>query len=194
VLRGLDGRTYRVDLPLHGAHQAMNAACALAAVQAHLSRPLDSAAVGEGFSRVRSPGRMELFSADGVPVLLDGAHNPAAAESLARSLREIGGDGARRVLVLGIMADKDIPTIVRLLGQVADDVVVTAPDSPRAADPEQLRDACVAAGLTVTACVEDVGDAVRVAAERAGTDGMVVVTGSLYTVGEARAALGGAPV
>lgn len=194
VLRGLDGRTYQVNLPLHGAHQAMNAACALAAVQAHLPRPLDTAAVSEGFARVRSPGRMELFSADGVPVLLDGAHNPAAAESLARSLRELGGDGARRVLVLGIMSDKDIPTIVRLLGQVADEVVVTAPDSPRAAGPEQLRDACLAGGLTVTACVEDVGEAVRVAAERAGTDGMVVVTGSLYTVGEARAALGGAPV
>jgi dihydrofolate synthase / folylpolyglutamate synthase len=206
ALRGLDQQTYTVDIPLHGVHQAVNAACALAAVQAYRSEPLDPSAVHDGFARVRSPGRLELFSCDGVPVLLDGAHNPAAAESLARSLRELRGSrgtrpslplstlhGDRRlVLVLGIMADKDIPAMVRILGSAADEVVVTVASSPRAAGIGQLRDACRAAGLTVAACVEDVGDAVRVAAQRAGRDGLVVVTGSLYTVGDARGALGGA--
>jgi dihydrofolate synthase/folylpolyglutamate synthase len=190
VLRGLDERAYTVDLPLHGAHQALNAACALAAVQAHRGGSLDPGTVRDGFSKVRSPGRLELFSSDGVPVLLDGAHNPAAATALARSLREL--DGPRhRVLVLGILTDKDIATMAQILGSAADEVVVTVPDCPRAADMERLRAACEAAGVRVAACVADVGTAVRTAAERAGRHGMVVVTGSLYTVGDAREALGG---
>jgi dihydrofolate synthase/folylpolyglutamate synthase len=190
VLRGLDAVTYTVDLPLHGAHQAVNAACALAAVQAHRAEPLDPSAVRAAFARVRSPGRLELFSSEGVPVLLDGAHNPAAATTLARTLQELHGN-RRRVLVLGIMSDKDIPAMVRILGSAADEVVVTAASCPRAASVDQLRDTCQAAGVTVAASVEHVGDAVRVAARRAGKHGMVVVTGSLYTVGDARAALGG---
>jgi dihydrofolate synthase/folylpolyglutamate synthase len=191
VLRGLDARTYTADLPLHGAHQAVNAACALAAVQAHRAEPLDPSAVRAAFARVRSPGRLELFSSDGVPVLLDGAHNPAAAVTLARTLQELHGN-RRRVLVLGIMSDKDIPTMVHILGSAADEVVVTAASFPRAASIDRLREACQAAGVTVAASVEHVGDAIRVAAHRAGRHGMVVVTGSLYTVGDARAALGGA--
>ena len=192
-LCGLGGTMFTVDLPLHGAHQAANAACALAAVQAHTGRPLEPAVVRAGFAGVRSPGRLELLFTDGgIPVLLDGAHNPAAARVLARSLRELHGD-RRRIAVLGVMADKDIAGIVDLLGAVIDEVVVTVPDSPRAATVGQLADACRAAGLTVAAQVADVGDAVRVAARRAGRHGMVVVAGSLYTVGDARAALGGAP-
>jgi dihydrofolate synthase/folylpolyglutamate synthase len=125
-------------------------------------------------------------------VLLDGAHNPGAVRVLARALHELHA-ARRRVAVLGVMADKDIPAIVDLLGAVVDEVVVTVPDSPRAATADQLADACDAAGLTVAAQVPDVGEAVRVAARLTGRHGMVVVTGSLYTVGDARAALGGVP-
>jgi len=190
ALRGLDRRVYTVDLPLHGAHQAANAACALAAVQAYRDEPLDPSAVRAAFAGVRSPGRLELFTSDGVPVLLDGAHNPAAATTLARSLQELHGN-RRRVLVLGIMTDKDIAAMVQILGAAADEVVVTTPDCPRAATTKQLRDICVAEGVPVAGVAEDVGDAVRMATRRAGRHGMVVVTGSLYTVGDARAALGG---
>ena len=193
ILHGLDATRFAVDLPLHGAHQAANAVCALAAVQAHVGHPLDPAVVRAGFAGVRSPGRLELlFTAGGVPVLLDGAHNPAAARVLARSLRELHGD-RRRVAVLGVMADKDIAAMVDLLHAVVDEVVVTEPDSPRAATVDQLAGVCRAAGLRVAAAVPEVGQAVHLAAGRAGTHGMVVVTGSLYTVGDARAALGGVP-
>lgn len=191
ALRGLDDRIHTVDLPLHGAHQAVNAACALAAVQAYRGASLDPSVVRAGFAQVASPGRLELFSSGGVPVLLDGAHNPAAAVTLARSLRELHGT-RRRVMVLGILTDKDIPAMVQILGAAADEVVVTVPDCPRAADSGRIRAACEAAGITVAGCVDDVGEAVRVATRRAGRHGMVVVTGSLYTVGDARAALGGA--
>ncbi|MBW3604023.1 MAG: bifunctional folylpolyglutamate synthase/dihydrofolate synthase [Actinobacteria bacterium] len=190
-LRGIDGHDHTVGLPLHGAHQAVNAACALAAVQAYHGGPLEAAAVRAGFASVRSPGRLELlFTATGVPVLLDGAHNPAAARVLARALHELHGD-RRRVAVLGVMSDKDIATMVDVLAPTVDEVVVTTPDSPRAASVEQLAAVCRAAGLTVAAGIADVGTAVRAAADRAGRHGMVVVTGSLYTVGDARAALGG---
>jgi dihydrofolate synthase/folylpolyglutamate synthase len=190
-LRGLDDRVYTVDLPLHGAHQAVNAACALAAVQAYRGERLDPTTVRTGFAGVRSPGRLELFSAsNGVPVLLDGAHNPAAATTLARSLAELHGN-RRRIMVLGIMSDKDIASMVPILGSAADEVVLTVPDCPRAASIAQLREACDASGIKVAASADDVGTAVEVAAQRAGPDGMVVVTGSLYTVGDARAALGG---
>lgn len=190
-LRGIDGRDHTVDLPLHGAHQAVNAACALAAVQAYVGEELDATTVRAGFAAVRSPGRLELlFTRAGVPVLLDGAHNPAAMRVLARALHELHGD-RRRIAVLGVMADKDLPAMVELLAPVIDEVIVTVPDSPRAASAGQVAAACDGAGMTVTAQVPGVGAAVNTAADRAGRHGMVVVTGSLYTVGEARAALGG---
>lgn len=189
-LRGLDGADHEVHLPLHGAHQAVNAACALAAVQAHVGRPLDPSAVRAGFAAARSPGRFELLAGPaGVPVLLDGAHNPAAMVLLARSLRELHGD-RRRVAVLGAMGDKDIAGIVDALATAADAVVLTRPDTPRSASVAVLADACAAVGLPVADAIDDVGAAVRRAAALAGEHGMVVVTGSLYTVGDARAALG----
>jgi dihydrofolate synthase/folylpolyglutamate synthase len=192
-LRGLDDRRFTVDLPLHGAHQAVNAACALAAVQAHRVTPLDPAAVRAGFAAVRSPGRLELlYTRQGVPVLLDGAHNPAAGRVLVTALRELHGD-RRRIAVLGMMADKDVETFARLIGSAVDEVVVTTPDSPRAASAEHLAAACRTAGVAVHDHVADTGAAVRLAAERAGGHGMVVVTGSLYTVGDARESLGAAP-
>ena len=193
-LRGLDGDEHVVDLPLHGAHQALNAACALAAVQAHVGRPLDRAAVRAGFAATRSPGRLELLAGPaGVPVLLDGAHNPAAMVLLARALRELHGS-RRRVAVLGAMGDKDIGGIVDALATAADAVVLTRPDTPRSAPLTLLADSCAAAGLPVIDAIDDVGTAVRRAAQLSGDHGMVVVTGSLYTVGDARAALGAAAV
>lgn len=192
VLRGLDGRDHAVHLPLHGAHQAVNAACALAAVQAASDVGLDDAAIGSAFAGVASPGRLErLSTGDGVPVLLDGAHNPAAVTSLVGSLRELHGP-QRRVLVLGALSDKDIAAMVDTLAAVADEVVVTSPDTPRATGLAQLAAACADRGLTIVGATDDIGVALALAAERAGPQGMVVVTGSLYTVGDARAALGGA--
>lgn len=191
ALRGIDGKTVAVDLPLHGAHQAVNAACALAAAQAHAPEPLDPSVVRAGFAAVTSPGRLELlFTSRGVPVLLDGAHNPAAMRVLAGALHELHGH-RRRVAVLGVMTDKDIPTMVDALGDAVDEIVVTTPDSPRAAAVDHLARICTDAGVTVAGSSADVGEAVRMAADRAGQYGMVIVTGSLYTVGDARAALGG---
>lgn len=188
-LRAPDGTRHTVDLPLHGAHQATNAACALAAVCAHLGGAPDPAHVRAGFAKVSSPGRLELLATEGaVPVLLDGAHNPAAVGALVRALAEMDRPH-RRVLVLGVLDDKDVMAMTRDLAVAVDEVVVTAPQTPRAAAPAHVRAACRAAGLPVVATTDNVPDAMTAAVDRADGNGMVIVTGSLYVVGEARTAL-----
>ncbi len=191
TLRGVTGEVDEVYLPLFGAHQAVNAACALAAVEGFLGFPdnLDADVVREGFAAVRSPGRLEVVRRDGRPtVVLDGAHNPAGAWSLARSLRgEFGFE--RRYLVLGILADKDVEAMVDVLAPLADHVVATAPDSPRAADPDRILAAVRRAGISVEEA-DDVEEALDKVAGLAREGDGIVVTGSLYTVGEGRTALG----
>ncbi len=191
VLRGTGGRVVQVGLPLHGAHQAANAACALAAVEGFLGPgELDDDRIRAGFADVRSPGRLEVFAPPGAaPVILDGAHNPDAARSLATALRS-DFSGRRRIMVLGVLGDKDVEAIVGEILSVADEVVVTQPSCERAAPPDRLVKAALLLGRTVVPA-DDVPTALAIARRMAGPNDLVVVTGSLYTVGEARAALAG---
>lgn len=184
----LQGATVDVEavlLPLHGAHQAANAACALAAAEAFLGDRTDPDALRAGFAAVRAPGRLERIDRPGrAPVLLDGAHNPAAAHALAASLASEPA-GRPRVLVLGVCGDKDVAGIVAALGPVADHVVTTTAPTPRASPADHL--AAIARSHGGTADAEpDVADALARATDLAGTDGTVVVTGSLYLVGTVR--------
>ena len=185
-LRTPVGLTRDVFVPLHGRHQALNAATALAAVQAFLgNRELDADAIRAGFAAVTSPGRLEVVSRKPL-VLLDGAHNEPAAKVLATTLlEEFVAD--RRTVVLGCLADKDVRGILRALAPAVGRLVVTAPDTPRAADPEDLRKQAESLGMNAEVA-PSVPAAVQAAAN-AGEDDAVVVTGSLYTVGEARIAL-----
>lgn len=183
---GLSGRVDGVELPMRGAHQAANAAVALAAVEALLGE-VDAEAVRAGFSAVRSPGRFEIVAGD-VPVVLDGAHNPAGAEALAIAVDE---ELRRRprVLVLGAMGDKDTAGIVEALLPVADALICTEAPTSRSAPAAQLAKVAQVAGAEAEA-QPDVARAVTRATELAGPEGVVVVTGSLYVVGAARDALG----
>jgi dihydrofolate synthase/folylpolyglutamate synthase len=178
-----------VLLPLHGRHQADNAASALAAVEAFLGgRPLDETTVRQGFASVTSPGRLEVIRHDPL-VLLDGAHNPDGARALAASLlEEFVVD--RRTMVVACLADKDIRGILRALAPATGRLIVTANKSPRAASAERLRKEAEALGL-VAEVERDVPTAVRRAIDEAGESEAVVVTGSIYTVGEARELLMG---
>ena len=191
VLRGLGVTVEEVYLPLFGEHQAANAACALAAVEALVGgeHDLDADVVREGFAAVTSPGRLELVHrGDGrAPVLLDGAHNPAGAVALARSLRTEFSFRSR-VGVLGILGDKDVEGLVARLAPALDHVVACAPATSRAAPVERVARAAEAAGLSVEVA-RRVEDALERAEGVAGDDDGVVVTGSLRTVGEARDAL-----
>jgi dihydrofolate synthase / folylpolyglutamate synthase len=194
-LRGVTGMFEEVYLPLHGEHQARNAAAALAAVEGFLgfAGGLDPEVIREGFAAVRSPGRLEVVRrADAAPVVLDGAHNPAGARALAAALRDEFAH-RNRVFVLGILGDKDVEAIVAELLPVADHLVVTAPPSGRAAPPDRLAKAVAAAGRTVEVA-DNVAHALELATGLATAEDGVVVTGSLYTVGAARDELGLQPL
>jgi dihydrofolate synthase / folylpolyglutamate synthase len=203
-LRTPTGVIRDVLVPLHGRHQADNAAGALVAVEAFLKGPagsgsgaaprdgardgrvnrtLDPDTVRAGFAAVTSPGRLEVVSRRPL-VLLDGAHNPAGARALATALlEEFVVD--RRTLVVACLADKDIRGILSALAPATGRLIVTTNRSPRAAPAERLRKEAEALGLHAEVA-PDVAAAVGQAVEGAGEAEAVVVTGSLYTVGEAR--------
>ncbi|HET7517597.1 MAG TPA: cyanophycin synthetase, partial [Actinomycetes bacterium] len=199
-LRTPSGTFTDVLVPLHGRHQADNAAGALVAVEAFLGahegawgpgtdapaserRHLDHDTVRAGFAAVTSPGRLEVMSRQPL-VLLDGAHNPAGARALAAALlEEFVVD--RRTLVVACLADKDIQGILRELAPATGRLVVTANRNPRAAPAERLRKEAEILGLHAEVA-PDVATAVRRAIDGTAETEAVVVTGSLHTVGEAR--------
>ncbi|HKS45983.1 MAG TPA: folylpolyglutamate synthase/dihydrofolate synthase family protein [Amycolatopsis sp.] len=204
-LQGLGGVYDEIFLPLHGAHQANNAALALAAVEAFFGagrdRQLVLEAVREAFAEVAVPGRLERVRA-APTVLLDAAHNPHGAHALATAIVEEFAF-RRLVAVVGVMADKDARGILEALEPVASDVVVTRNSSPRAMPLEELYElarsvfgadrvvaetSLDAAVETAVALVEESDDP-----EEPLAGGGVLVTGSVVTAGEARTLFGKEP-
>jgi dihydrofolate synthase/folylpolyglutamate synthase len=160
----------------------------LAGVRAFLGdRELDEALVAEAFSRIRSPGRLEVVARQPL-VVLDGAHNPAAAEALAAGLRRSFHFG-RLIVVASVLADKDVAGVLHPL--VADGALVVATQnrSPRAAPADRIAKEATLAGAASVETVATVEAAVALARQRANDDDCICVTGSLYTVAEARTAL-----
>jgi dihydrofolate synthase/folylpolyglutamate synthase len=183
--QGLAWKLEHLHSNLRGRHQYGNAALVLATLEliAPHGFPAPEAAIREGLAQVRWPGRLEQVAQD-PRVWLDGAHNPAAARILAETLKRTRING-RLIFVLGIMADKDFPAIIGRLLPLAQTVIFTRPRYFRAAKPEVL--ARQAKPYGVETLVEDrVADAVRRAQALAGPEDRIVVTGSLYTVGEAK--------
>ncbi len=186
-----------VDSPLWGQHQWRNLALAMAAAEelnrAGVSVPVR--ATETGIRQTRWPGRFEVRAAEpehGRPeMVLDVAHNPAGAWALraALSQRYLQGERPRPlVLVFGAMRDKAIAEVAEILFPLAQQVIATRARSPRSADVEEIR------ALTRRICNDIQGDnEVHAAVERActlaGSQGVVVITGSIYVVGEAMAAL-----
>ena len=191
TLRGLAGAQIDdVFLPLLGEHQGHNAALALAATEGFLgggSGPLDPIAIRAGFGSVTSPGRLEVASHEPT-VILDAAHNPHGARALAQALTE-GFLFDRVIGVLGVLADKDAVGILEALEPVLDDVIITAPTSPRAlAAGDLARLAEQVFGSTRVRIIESPAlavDAARDAASAAPGTG-VVVTGSIVLIGQAK--------
>jgi len=180
-----------VFVSLHGAHQADNAAVAVAAVEAFTDAPLPEDLVVDVLGRVRSPGRLEVVGHRPL-IVLDGAHNVAGAHAFARAMAD-EFPGQDRTIVVGLLREKDPAEMLDALGvRDAARVVCCAPPSARARDPHELADAARAIGVDPARVdvVHDVADAVEHAVEATGADGQVVVTGSLYVVGAARVALG----
>jgi dihydrofolate synthase/folylpolyglutamate synthase len=201
-LQGLAGEYDEVFLPLHGAHQAGNAACALAAVEAFFGRdaasgPLAVDLVREAFGQVSSPGRLEPVRS-APTVLLDAAHNPAGMAATVAALSE-SFSFRRLVGVVAILAGKDARGMLAELEPVLDELVVTESSSPRRIPADELAELAVAVFGEQRVSVElRLDDAIETAVRLAEGDGAdaelagagVLITGSVVTVADARALLG----
>jgi dihydrofolate synthase/folylpolyglutamate synthase len=178
-------------LPLPGDHQRLNAALALAVVEVLQSEiPASGRAIRTGLETVNWPGRLQLVRRpSGQNFLLDGAHNVAGAKVLRQALeRHFGGTG--RTLVLGVLQDKDWRHICETLAPLAARILTVPVSSERTADARELAAACRAVNSTaeIVAC-----DSLREALGKIASDDFVVVTGSLYLVGEALESFGLSP-
>ncbi|GAA2625672.1 folylpolyglutamate synthase/dihydrofolate synthase family protein [Dactylosporangium fulvum] len=198
TLQGLSGVYEGIFLPLHGEHQAQNAAVALAAVEAFLGagteRALNAEAVREGFAGATSPGRLERIR-NSPPILLDAAHNAAGMQATVKALtEEFAFSGL--VAVVAALADKDVEGMLELLEPITESVVITRNSSPRAMPAAQLGAlADEIFGPDRVHVVADFPDAIDTAVTLAESDNAVpgtigiLITGSVVTVADARGLL-----
>ncbi|MHA7219672.1 bifunctional folylpolyglutamate synthase/dihydrofolate synthase [Arthrobacter sp. MDT1-48-3] len=200
-LTGLAGRYGDLLVPLHGEHQAENAAVAVAAVEAFLGggeRRLETELIRNGLRAVTSPGRLEVVRT-APSIIVDAAHNPAGARAAAKGISE-AFDFSRLVLVIGILEDKDAAGILaelhEELGGILEDVCLTQSTSPRSIPAADLLQAALAAGfaeenINIAPGLDDALEwAVMKAEENNDLAGGILVTGSITVVGEARTLLG----
>jgi dihydrofolate synthase / folylpolyglutamate synthase len=209
ALRGLRGTYEDIFLPLFGLHQASNAACALAAVEAfagvsdeniYAPAGLDAGLVREAFAKVTSPGRLEVIRRSPT-IVIDAAHNPAGMAATVAAVEE----SFRFSHITGVFAasgDKDVPGILAELEPLLDEIVVTRNSSDRSMDPEETAELAAeifgedrvrsAARLddAIEAAVALVDAADEAAGETGPGSGGVLITGSVITAGDARRLLG----
>jgi dihydrofolate synthase / folylpolyglutamate synthase len=192
LYRGIHQSWAHLSMGLLGQHQLKNAACALVTAELLSGQGLTitETSIRDGFRSVQWEGRLEPIESPGGPlILLDGAHNPAGAEALRNYLYELKTKrGGKLFIVLGILQDKDIRAVLKQLVPLADEVILTRPDYHRAASLADLEMAALSLGVPVT-LRERVYQAVELAKTKAGPEDCICITGSLFTVGEARATL-----
>ncbi|HEY6011417.1 MAG TPA: folylpolyglutamate synthase/dihydrofolate synthase family protein [Nitrospirota bacterium] len=178
-----------MKISMLGGYQVDNACLALAAVEClrGAGLALDESAARRGLEQARWEGRLERVS-DRPDIFLDGAHNPASAKKLAVAVRDLKQSYRRLVLVIGILGDKDHAGILGELAPLAERVVATKPAYSRAMGVAELAEAIRKLGKTVEGA-DTVAEAVARARELATAEDFILVTGSLYVVGEARALL-----
>jgi dihydrofolate synthase/folylpolyglutamate synthase len=198
------GTQIMVESPLVGRHQLRNLALAIAAAEELQNQDLKERGtsqitpetIAEGIRETRWPGRFHVMPAagDNPEYALDVAHNPAGAWALRSTLSAAYpelGNGRELILVFGVMRDKAIQEITEILFPLAGHVIVTHANNPRSASPDEIREA--AARVAAGSDIEDAGDvalALNQATKISGARGLVVVTGSIYIVGEAMRTLG----
>lgn len=176
-------------VPLHGAHQAHNAAVAIAAVEAFFDRALEVDTVRDGLAATRLPGRVEVVAHQPL-VILDVAHNPDAISALATTVEEDFTALGSRIVVIGMLAGRDPDAAVAALGGMRPDLVLctTADTGGRGLPATELDAACERAGLP-SEVVADPTVAVERALALAGEEDLIVVCGSSRILAPARAAL-----
>jgi dihydrofolate synthase / folylpolyglutamate synthase len=185
------GAPVLVDSPLAGAHQHRNLALAIAAaVELATQRglPITPAAIAEGIRQTRWPARLERIQRRGIEWVLDVAHNPAGAWALRAGLNAVLADESRRhTLIFSCLRDKPILEMAQILFPLFDEVILVPLHAARAAAREDLLAAAAATGTVATA-VDSVSEAIYLA-ENKSVNGMIVISGSVYLVGEARGLL-----
>ncbi len=183
-LRVGDRRYEEVFVPVFGERLATDALLGVAAVSAFTGdREIEDTVLRAALGAVRTPGRIEVVKRQPL-VVVDGAHNPDAATSLRDAVGE-SFRWERLVLVLGILSDKDIAGVTRILAPLADVVIATRPTSTRAAGADRVAKEAEALGFEAIT-TNTVEGAVALALEQAGDEDCVLIAGSFYTVAEAR--------
>jgi dihydrofolate synthase/folylpolyglutamate synthase len=203
------GKQILIESPLVGRHQLRNLALAIAAAEELHNQGLDNQGtvqitaetIARGIRETQWLGRFQVVPAagDNPEYVLDVAHNPAGAwalrSTLAAAYRDLGngdaGNGREITMVFGVMRDKAVAEIAEILFPIARRVILTHANNPRSASPDEIRQAAarVAAGMDIEEA-EDVAAALDRAQKAAGSGGLIVVTGSIYVVGEAMQMLG----
>ena len=173
-------RMLHIRCPLAGAHQVENARTAAVAL-ALLGIP--DSAIEQGIARTQWPGRLELVSKS-PEILIDGAHNPAGARALAAYIDQFYA-GRRVRMIYGAMRDKAVEEVCGILFPRAEQVIATAPDQPRALQPQAIQQIADHPHVTIARTLREALDLVW----DAGPQDAIFITGSLYLVGEARALL-----
>lgn len=173
-------------LPLLGAHQLKNAATVLEVVEVLRGRgwKLEQSDVEHGLYAVHWPGRFELLSEEPLFVV-DGGHNPQCALTVRDNLLRYFPD-KRRILLLGVLRDKDYPALTEILNEAADEYICITPDSHRALPAQELADFLNRYNKPVAVC-DSIRDGVSLALDRSDEGSVVCAVGSLYSVGEIRA-------
>jgi dihydrofolate synthase/folylpolyglutamate synthase len=185
---GLKRRLKDLELALAGTYQHRNAALALSVIELLERRELSvsEAHIREGLKNAYWPGRLQVVSTDPL-LILDGAHNPGAIRCLSESIQR-GFRYSRLILLLGVMGDKDITGVLRGIVPMADYVILTRPEYYRAAAPETLMQA--ASPLRKRGEIQPtLAKALERARRMANREDLILVTGSLFTVGETMAIL-----
>ena len=183
---GLNRKLWGIHLNLKGFHQVINATTALGAMEVleDLGYCVSTEAMVEGVREVDWPGRLEMVSSS-PGVILDGAHNPAGALVLKESL-EKEFQYQHLILLIGIMKDKDIRSMLHLLAPLADHIILTKPHTDRATPPVLLKKA-LGQNEKKAEIAEDLKEAIERGLSLTHKEDLLCITGSLYTVGEARA-------
>lgn len=194
-LAGLGGRVIDLTTPhaeyrqlfvsLHGEHQGLNLALAVAAAECFLDGPLDRDLIDEALIQVTIPARFEVVSTEPL-IIIDGGHNPAGARTTSRTFSEDFHIFGRRILVVGMMAEKDpVEMLTALEADQADLVVCCEPDWPRAMKASELGAAARSMGLDPD-IISSPSEAIEQVLSMSSEGDAILVAGSLYVAGAVR--------
>jgi dihydrofolate synthase/folylpolyglutamate synthase len=188
---GLRAELHSITPGIPGRYQADNASLAMSAAEVlgSLGATIDNNALMTGISSARFSGRMELISGQ-PPLVLDGAHNPAGAAALAKSIANC--EYKKLLLVIGVMSDKDVKAVVSILAPLAISCYCVCPNVERAMNDRDLATYLSEMGFTAQGC-GSVGAGIIAARLDAAPEDLILICGSLFTVGEAKAWLAGKP-